>query len=143
MATVAVVEIPESAKELIRSGPLGHLVTVNADGSPHVTIVWVDLDGDELIIGKLMADQKVANLGRDPRVSISFEGTGEAHGMTHYLVVEGKARVEEGGAPELLQHLAERYIGPGVKFPPMDNPPDGFTIRITPEKVRGMGPWSS
>jgi PPOX class probable F420-dependent enzyme len=143
VATVGVVQIPESAQDLILSAPLGHLVTVNADGSPHLTIVWVDLDGGELIIGKLMADQKMANLARDPRVSISFEGEGAAHGMTHYLVVEGTARVEDGGAPELLQHLAGRYIGPGVKFPPMDNPPAGFTIRITPEKVRGMGPWSS
>ena len=137
------VEIPESAQELIRSAPLGHLVTVNADGSPHVTIVWVDVQDGDLAIGKLMADQKVKNLGRDPRVAISFEGGGAENGMRHYLVIEGTARVEDGGAPELLQHLAGRYIGPGVKFPPMDNPPDGFTIRITPEKIRGMGPWAS
>jgi len=135
------VEISQNARALIESGPLGHLVTVNADGSPHVTIVWVGLDGDELIIGKLSSDQKVANLRRDPRVSVSFEGEGEDHGMQHYLVVEGTAQVEEGGAAELLQRLAETYVGPGVKFPPMDDPPDGFTIRITPEKLRGAGPW--
>lgn len=136
-------EIPSSARELIEGGPLAHLVTLNADGSPHVTIVWVGLDGDELVIGKLMADQKVANLRRDPRVSVSFEGEGQDHGMQHYLVVEGTARVEDGGAPELLQRLAETYVGPGVRFPPMDDPPAGFTIRITPEKVRGAGPWSA
>jgi PPOX class probable F420-dependent enzyme len=137
------VEIPSSARALIESGPLAHLVTLNADGSPHVTIVWVGLDGDDLVIGKLMADQKVANLRRDPRVSISFEGEGQDHGMRHYLVVEGTARVEEGGAPELLQRLAETYVGPGVKFPPMDDPPPGFTIHVAPEKVRGAGPWSA
>jgi PPOX class probable F420-dependent enzyme len=137
------VEIPSSARDLIETGPLAHLVTLNADGSPHVTIVWVGLDGDELVIGKLMADQKVANLQRDPRVSVSFEGEGQSNGMQHYLVVEGTARVDEGGAPELLQRLAETYVGPGVRFPPMDDPPPGFTIRITPEKVRGPGPWSA
>lgn len=136
-------EISPSARALIEAGPLAHLVTLNADGSPHVTIVWVGLGGDELVIGKLMADQKVANLRRDPRVAVSFEGEGQDHGMQHYLVVEGTARVDEGGAPELLQRLAETYVGPGVRFPPMDDPPPGFTIRITPEKVRGSGPWSA
>jgi PPOX class probable F420-dependent enzyme len=135
--------MPSSARALIETGPLAHLVTLNADGSPHVTIVWVGLDGDELVVGKLMTDQKVANLRRDPRVSLSFEAEGEDHGMRHYLVVDGTARVEEGGAPELLQRLAETYVGPGVRFPPMDDPPAGFTIRITPEKVRGSGPWNS
>jgi len=136
------VEIPDSARALIEGGALAHLATVNADGSPHVTIVWTGIDDGELVIGKLMADQKVANLGRDPRVSVSYEAAEATNGMRHHLVIEGTARVEEGGAPELLQELAETYVGPGVRFPPMDDPPDGFTIRITPEKVRGMGPWS-
>jgi hypothetical protein len=57
--------------------------------------------------------------------------------------VEGTARLTEGGAPQLLQHLAHRYIGPDAKFPLMDNPPDGMIIRITPTKIRGMGPWGT
>ncbi|MCU0271015.1 MAG: PPOX class F420-dependent oxidoreductase [Acidimicrobiales bacterium] len=136
-------EIPESAREVIESGRLAHFVTVNGDGSPHVTIVWVGLDGDEIVIGKLMVDQKVRNIRRDPRVSLSIEAEGDQYGMQHYLVVEGTARIEEGGAPQLLQRLAERYIGPGVTFPPMPEPPDGFVIRVTPTTVRGMGPWGT
>jgi PPOX class probable F420-dependent enzyme len=140
-------EIPESAKAVIESGRLAHLVTVNRDGSPHVTIVWVGLaggpDGDEIVIGKLMADQKVANIRRDPRVALSIEAEGDQMGMGHYLVVEGTASLTEGGAPELLSELAQRYVGPGTKFPPMDDPPPGFVIHVTPTKVRGMGPWSS
>jgi hypothetical protein len=58
-------------------------------------------------------------------------------------VVEGEARIAEGGAPELLHDLAQRYIGPGTSFPPMPDPPDGFVIRIRPTKVRGMGPWGA
>jgi hypothetical protein len=64
-------------------------------------------------------------------------------GMTNYLVVEGTASVTEGGSVALLHDLAQRYVGPGTKFPPMDNPPPGFIIHITPEKVRGMGPWGT
>ena len=136
-------EIPESAKAVIESGRLAHLVTVNQDGSPHVTIVWVGLDGDELVIGKLAEDQKVRNLRRDPRVSISIEAGGDQHGMQNYLVIEGTAMVTEGGAPALLHELAQRYVGPGTTFPPMPDPPDGFVIRVTPSKVRGMGPWGT
>ena len=63
--------------------------------------------------------------------------------MGNYLVVEGTASLTEGGAPELLSKLAQRYVGPGTKFPPMDDPPPGFVIHIAPTKVRGMGPWGS
>ena len=135
--------MPDTAKAVIESGRLAHLVTVNQDGSPHVTIVWVGLDGDDILIGKLAADRKVANIRRDPRVSLSIEAEGDQYGMQHYLVVEGNAVVEEGGAPQLLHDLAQRYIGPGTAFPPMPNPPEGFVIRITPTKVRGMGPWGT
>jgi hypothetical protein len=80
---------------------------------------------------------------RDPRVTLSFEGT-RVHppGLKEYLVVQGRARVEEGGARELLQRLAHVYLGPGVKFPPMDDPPPGFTMRVTVERVGGVGPWT-
>ena len=69
-------QLPESARELIESGALAHLVTLNEDGSPQVTCVWVGLDGDELVSGHLASSQrKLANVRRDPRVSLSLEGT--------------------------------------------------------------------
>jgi PPOX class probable F420-dependent enzyme len=135
--------VPESAQAVIASGKLAHLVTVNGDGSPHVTIVWVDYRDGEIVIGKMAEDQKVKNIRRDNRVSLSMEADGNQHGMQNYLVVEGTASVTAGGAPQLLHDLAQRYVGPGTKFPPMDNPPDGFVIRITPTKVRGFGPWGT
>lgn len=79
----------------------------------------------------------------DPRVTLSFEGT-RIHppGLKEYLVVHGRARIEEGGGPELLQRLAHVYLGPDVKFPPMDDPPPGFVMRTTPERLGGVGPWA-
>jgi PPOX class probable F420-dependent enzyme len=129
-------------RELIESGALAHMVTLNSDGSPQVTCVWVGLDGDEIVSGHLGKWQKVKNVERDPRVSISLEGRNVNEvGMREYLVVHGRGRIEEGGAPELLQRLAEVYIGPGVKFPPMPDPPPGFVLRTTVERVGGVGPW--
>jgi PPOX class probable F420-dependent enzyme len=133
----------EAARELIASGALGHLVTLDPDGSPQVTVVWVGLDGDELVTGHLIPTQrKLANIRRDPRVALSFEGTrSTAIGLREYLVVHGVATVTDGGAPELLHRLAQTYIGPGTPFPPMPNPPPGHVVRITVTRVGGVGPW--
>jgi hypothetical protein len=57
-------------------------------------------------------------------------------------VVHGQARVTEGGAPELLQELATVYLGEGVTFPPVEDPPPGLVLHITPERIGGVGPWS-
>jgi len=137
------VKIPQSVRNLIESGHLAHLVTLNRDGSPQVTLVWVGLDGDEIIAGHLPRNRKVRNIERDPRVAISIEtDTKSAMGLTEYVVLYGQARIQEGGAPQLLQRLAEVYIGPGVKFPPMDNPPPGYVTRIRVDRIEGVGPWT-
>ena len=119
------------------------MVTINPDGSPQVAVVWVGIDGDEIVSGHLRMQQKIRNVRRDPRVVLSIEtGVRNPIGLDEYLIVRGTARVTEGGAPELLQGLAHVYLGPGVKFPPMDDPPPGYVLRITPESVGGVGPWS-
>ena len=134
--------LPPSARALVESDALAHLVTINSDGSPQVTCVWVGLEGDELASGHLFRQKKLDNIERDPRVALSLEGTKTNEiGLLEYLVVHGRARVEPGGAPELLQRLARVYIGPDVTFPPMPDPPPGFVIRISIERIGGVGPW--
>ncbi|HEX6459984.1 MAG TPA: PPOX class F420-dependent oxidoreductase [Thermoleophilaceae bacterium] len=136
-------EIPEAARELLESDALVHLVTINPDGSPQMSVVWVGVDGGEIVSGHLPLHRKLRNIQRDPRVSLSVEGRGlNSIGLREYLVVHGRGRVEEGGAPELLQRLAHVYLGPEVKFPPMDDPPPGYILRITPERFGGVGPWT-
>src|SRR4026208_1088714 len=113
--------LPQSARLLIDSGALAHLVTMNPDGSPQVTCIWVGLDGDQIVSGHLAEQQKLRNVARDPRVALSIEGTeSQPPGLKQYLVIHGRARLVEGGAPELLQRLAHVYLGPEVKFPPME-----------------------
>ena len=135
---------PDSARAVLESAALGHLVTLNPDGSPQVTIVWVGLDGDEIVTGHLPEHRKIRNIRNDSRVALSIE-TGEhnAMGLNEYLVIYGTARVTEGGAAELLQELARTYLGPGVRFPPMDNPPPGYITHITVDRVAGVGPWAT
>ncbi len=137
-------EIPESAREVLEAPRLAHLVTLNADGSPQVTCVWVGLEGDEIVAAHLNDQQKLKNMRRDPRVALSIETDRQnAIGLTEYLVIHGRARIVEGGAPDLLQRLAYSYLGPDVRFPPMPEPPEGFVTHITPERCSGVGPWAS
>jgi PPOX class probable F420-dependent enzyme len=136
--------LTDPIREALTSGRLAHLVTINPDGSPQVSIVWTGIEDDEIVSGHLGPRRKLGNARRDPRVSLSVQTGGRNEiGLDHYLVIDGTARITEGGAADLLQRLAEVYIGPGVKFPPFDNPPPGYVLRITPLRVGGVGPWTS
>jgi len=134
--------LPDRLRTLIESGPLAHLVTLNRDGSPQVTIVWIGLDGDEIVCGHLFEHRKVRNIRRDPTVVLSLEAPGtNSVGMRDYAVLYGRARITEGGAPALLHRLAQVYAGPGTDFPPMPDPPPGFVTRIAVDRIAGQGPW--
>ena len=132
------------ARALLQSDALVHLVTLNPDGSPQLSCVWVGVEGEEIVSGHLQRRQKVRNVERDERVVLSVEGPGvNERGLREYLVVHGRARVQEGGAPALLQELAHVYLGPEVVFPAPGFDAPGYVLRITPERVGGVGPWAS
>jgi PPOX class probable F420-dependent enzyme len=135
-------KIPQTVREAIEKGPLAHLTTLNPNGSPQVTVVWVGIEGEELVMGHLAVHQKVKNIRRDPRVALSFLGDGTTHGMRQYMVIYGNARVTEGGAVPLLQRLAPLYLGPGAEYPPAAmRHIAGYVTRITPARFSGIGPW--
>jgi PPOX class probable F420-dependent enzyme len=132
----------EAARTALNSSKLVHLTTINPDGSTQVSVVWAKADGDDVLMGHLGAGQKLRNLARDPRATATvITGHRNEIGLDEYLVVHGTARLEAGGAPELLQDLAHGYLGPDVTFPPMPDPPPGTVIRLTAERVGGVGPW--
>ena len=134
--------LSSEAQDVVTSGRLAHLVTINPDGSPQVSIVWVGYEGDEIVAGHLGQGQKMRNIERDPRVALSMEAEGRNEmGLDHYLIVHGTARLTEGGGADLLQRLAHVYLGPDVKLPPFDNRPPGMVIRIAASRVGGVRPW--
>src|SRR6202789_2629250 len=131
--------IPESVREVLESSALAHLVTLAPDGAPQVSIVWVGLDGDEIVAGHLAERQKVRNIRNDPRVVLSFETNGHnERGLVEYLVIHGTARISEGGAPALLQRLAHTYLGPDVEFPPVGAAQPGYITHITINRIAGV-----
>jgi PPOX class probable F420-dependent enzyme len=138
-------KLNDAARELISKGVDATLVTLNPDGSPQVSLVWVALqstpDGDELVTAHLAEHKKVRNVRNDPRVAVTIVSTDDpGQAMRPYLAITGTARIVEGGAPELLKELAQTLSDPEV-FPPAGAPP-GFLTRIRVEKVGGIGSWT-
>jgi PPOX class probable F420-dependent enzyme len=135
-------KLTDAARELIGDGADATLVTLNPDGSPQVSLVWVALrstpDGDELVTAHLAEHKKVRNVRRDPRVAVTIASPGDlGKTLRPYLAIDGTARIEEGGAPELLTALSTALLDPNV-FPPKDAPP-GFVTHIHIDKVGGVG----
>lgn len=135
-----------AALDFIGPGADATLVTLNPDGSPHATLVWVAVqhtpDGDELVTAHLAEYRKVRNVRRDPRVAVTIVSVdGPDDVMRPYLAITGHARIVEGGAPELLATLARTLAAPGAAFPPADAPP-GYLTRIRIDTVGGIGPWA-
>jgi PPOX class probable F420-dependent enzyme len=131
----------DTVRQALTSGHLAHLVTLNKDGSPQVSIVLVGLNGDEIVCAHQNLYQKLKNIQRDARVALSMVTGGKTNGLDNYLVINGRARVTEGGASELLNQLAQIYVAPGTIFAP-DGSPQGYITRITAERIYGIGPWS-
>jgi PPOX class probable F420-dependent enzyme len=129
-------------RELIESGPLTHLSTINADGSPQVTVIWIGLDGEELVSGHLGHYRKLRNMERDPRVVLSFVAPRDREAVLNpYAVLRARATVEPSdGAWDLLNRLTKVYMSPDAEFPAPRAA--GYIVRYAIERVGGVGPWA-
>jgi PPOX class probable F420-dependent enzyme len=129
-------------RDLISSGPLTHLTTINADGSPQVTVIWIGLDGDDIVSGHMSRYLKLRNVERDSRVVLSFDAP-RVPGtfLNEYAVLRATATVTPDDAWDLLNGLAKVYISPDAEFPAPKG--DGFIVRYSIERVGGVGPWAS
>jgi PPOX class probable F420-dependent enzyme len=135
--------LPRELRDLIESGPLAHLTTINADGSPQVSVIWVGLDGDDLVSGHMAWRTKLRNIERDPRVVLSFEAPRQPGVFLNpYAVVRARATIHPGDeAWNLLNRLTKVYVAPDAEFPAPKGP--GYIIRYSAERIGGVGPWTS
>jgi PPOX class probable F420-dependent enzyme len=135
--------LPSELRDLIESGPLTHLSTVNADGSPQVSVVWIGLDGDDLLTAHMGRYLKVRNIERDPRVVLSFLAPPEPGVfLAHHAVLRAHATIEgpTEAAWELLDRLTKIYMSPEMTFPAPRG--EGYLVRYSVEKIGGVGPWA-
>jgi PPOX class probable F420-dependent enzyme len=137
--------VSPALRELLETGPLATVATVDPDGTPHVTLSWAGLDGDEIVMCTFfnLGQRKLRNLRRDPRVVLTFQAKEfSGQGLWPYAVVQGRVvRITEGGALAVMDKLAEFYLGPGQRYP-MRDAPDGVVVHIAVDRVYGQGPWA-
>jgi PPOX class probable F420-dependent enzyme len=129
-------------RALVESGPLAHLSTINADSSPQVSVIWIGLDGDDLVSGHMSWYAKLRNIDRDPRVVLSFQAPRDRTAFLNpYAVLHARATIEPTPrAWDLLDDLTRVYMGPGASFPAPKG--DGFIVRYEVVRVGGVGPWA-
>jgi PPOX class probable F420-dependent enzyme len=122
---------------------MAHLSTINADGSPQVSVIWIGLDGEDLVSGHMSWQLKLRNIERDPRVVLSFDAPRVAGAfMNEYAALRARAAIEPGdGAWHLLNRLTKVYVAPDADFPAPKGP--GYIVRYSIERIGGVGPWRS
>jgi PPOX class probable F420-dependent enzyme len=124
--------IPDDAKHLFENKDLAHIATLNADGSPQVSAVWVGLDGDLVSFNTAAGRVKPKNLTRDGRVAISIAGQENPY---ESLIIQGKVvEITQDGADDDIDALAKRYLD-ADSYPFRQPGEERLIVKIEPEKV--------
>ncbi len=118
--------------EFLRHRQFAHVATVNADGSPQVTALWVDTDGEAVLVNTAKGRVKHRNLVRDPRIAISIVDFENPYSS---LTVTGRAQLIDEGALEHIRSLQEKYHG-NRDFP-LQPGEERVIIRVAPERIGG------
>jgi PPOX class probable F420-dependent enzyme len=131
------VKIPQSLKNMLEDKAYGHVITVDARGNPQITMVWMDVDGDEVLFNTAEGRRKPVNLRRDPRVIVSVQDRNKPQ---TYAVFHGKARITDEGADAHIDKLAKRFLG-ADKYPYRQPNEKRVIVRIAVDRIGGLG-WS-
>lgn len=128
--------IPESHRDLLTGVTFAHLATLMKDGSPQVTPVWVDVDGDIVVFNSAEGRVKTRNLERDGRVALSIQDPKNPY---RYLQIRGRViERTHDGADAHIDQLAKKYLGQDSY--PWRSPSEKRVIfRIEPTSVQAYG----
>jgi len=121
--------LPELARELIDGQNFASVATIQVDGSPQSSIVWVRRDGDDVLFSTVKGRRKHANLLADPRVSLLVTDVTNPY---RYAEIRGAATVTDDPRAELIQELADKYTGQEFATAPGD---ERVVVRIAPDRV--------
>jgi PPOX class probable F420-dependent enzyme len=136
------VTLPQSVKTVLLDKAYGHVVTFDPQGKPQLTMVWMDVDGDEVIFNTAEGRRKTQNLRRDPRVMVSVQ---DRNNTQSYAVFHGKARITEAGADDHIDKLAKRFLGVD-KYQGRQPGEKRVIVRISVDRIGGFAPnyqpWS-
>ena len=129
--------IPDEAKHLFENKDFAHIATLNSDGSPQVSAVWVGLDGDYVTFNTAEGRLKTKNLARDGRVALSITNQENPY---ENLIVQGKVvEMTHDGADADIDALAKRYLD-ADSYPFRQEGEERVIVKIEPEKVNHANP---
>ncbi|TDV53760.1 PPOX class F420-dependent oxidoreductase [Actinophytocola oryzae] len=120
----------ESTRQLVDGRNFAVVATINPDGSPQTSVVWVGLDGDTVVFSSLTSRRKTRNLARDPRISLTILDSEDPY---HTVEIRGTAELTDDPDKELPRTLSLKYTGEEPPPEPADMPRS--IVRVIPEKV--------
>jgi PPOX class probable F420-dependent enzyme len=124
--------LSEEQKQFFKKPNFGHLATLEPDGSPQVTPVWIDVDDEHILINTAKGRKKVRNIQRDPRVSVEVADQENPYSM---LSIKGKVvEITSEGADAHIDAMAMKYLGKET-YPFRQPGEERLIMRIQPEKV--------
>jgi PPOX class probable F420-dependent enzyme len=126
------VHLNDAVRRLAEGPNFATLATVNPDGSPQTSAMWVGLEGDDLVFSTVVGRRKVRNMEREPRVSVMIL---DHENPYNYVEIRGVATIEPGGGVELDEKLSWVYDGKPAE-------PDApgvvrVVARVTPTRITG------
>jgi PPOX class probable F420-dependent enzyme len=124
-------KLTDKVIRLLRKPVLGHIATVNRDGTPQSTPVWVDTDGEVVIVNTARGRAKARNLERNPAVAISVTDPENPYEMVE---IRGTAELVDEGAEEHIDSLAQKYLGENT-YPFRQPGERRVIVRVTPERI--------
>ena len=136
------IALPQSIKSLLEDEAYGHLVTRNKDGSPQITMVWMDVDGDTPQFNTAEGRIKPDNIRNNPNVIVTVQSKEDPQA---YAAIYGRATITTEGADAQIDKLAKRFLGLD-SYPFRQDGEQRLRVEIDVDKIRGMGPkmqaWS-
>lgn len=128
--------IPDKYRDLFSKRAFASLGTLMPDGSPQVTPVWVDLEGDLVVVNTARGRQKDKNMRRDPRVALALI---DPENPYRYIEIRGRvAEITEDGADAHIDKMAKKYLG-ADKYPYRQPGEQRVMFKIRPERTSTMG----
>jgi PPOX class probable F420-dependent enzyme len=128
--------IPDKYRDLFTKRAFASLATLMPDGGPQVTPVWVDLEGDLVLVNTARGRQKDKNMRRDPRVAMAII---DPENPYRYLEIRGRvAEITEEGADTHIDKMAKKYLG-ADKYPYRQPSETRVIFKVQPERVNTMG----
>ncbi|MGH1489363.1 MAG: pyridoxamine 5'-phosphate oxidase family protein [Acidimicrobiales bacterium] len=135
-------EIPAAAQALLGTDAVAHVWTQNPDGTPQVSVVWVLVQGDEIIFGTDAKSRKATNLARDSAIILSIEDTERnERGFQRHLLIRGSASLEPTMSSVVVDELCRKYTGLSSHPLSLRDSPSAVTIRVSVDRISGVGPW--